>query len=179
MRYDEARGTVQDGDILLFAGRHWLSRLIKRFTGRYSHSAIACWWDDRLMVLEATWPGQVRAVPASFCVDDYNGPVDLWTCTYAGLDRAKVVSAAKALLGRKYSFRKVVAALRRFLAPWRRTSPPADPTDAPKQLQCSEYVSYCLRQGGLDVAPGLPDAMTDPADFEHNEHMTKVARIHA
>jgi len=175
IKYGDIRSQIQDGDVLLFSGRYWISKIIELFTGKYSHSAIAAWWSDRLMVFESTWPGNVRVVPASMCVDEYNGPVDWFVCTAPGLDRNKVVRIAKDQVGKKYSFRKLFAAIRRFFG----RKGGKDPTTAPASYQCTEFVSYCLREGGCDVAPDFPDALTDPQDFERSAVMKKAATIHS
>ena len=60
VHYAGIRRETRDGDILLFRGKSWISRIICRVTrSPYSHAAIVAWWDERLMVLEAVGKGIV------------------------------------------------------------------------------------------------------------------------
>ena len=71
--YPDVRAQIQDGDVLLFQGTHWLSRLIRWGSkSPYSHAGVALWWGPRLMVVQAVGKG-VEAVPLSHAVDRYSG----------------------------------------------------------------------------------------------------------
>src|SRR5215211_3406336 len=74
--YPDVRNRIQDGDILLFRGKSWFSRLLRWGTrSPYSHSGILGWWNGRLMVLEAV-PSGVMASRLSIVVQQYSGHVE-------------------------------------------------------------------------------------------------------
>ncbi len=170
--YSLAREFVQDGDILLFRGRRLLSYAICRLTGsRYSHAGIAAWWGPRLMVMQADTP-LISAIPLSTCVRDYFGGVELWTVD-ARFDRAKVIEAAKESLGKKFAIWAMVKVLRRVVGLFRKGEE-RDPATAPTEFFCAQFVSYAYREGGLDLAKGIPDDLTEPEDIVRALHMRKV-----
>jgi hypothetical protein len=77
LRYEAIRDQVEDGDILLFRGTVFLSRVIERVShGAYSHCAIAANWGERKMLLQAEMLGGVQAVPMSVAVGTYPGRVE-------------------------------------------------------------------------------------------------------
>ncbi|HET9596928.1 MAG TPA: hypothetical protein VFP65_15170 [Anaeromyxobacteraceae bacterium] len=171
-RYAEARRQIRDGDVFLFRGRRLLSYAICWLTrSKYSHAGIAAWWGQRLMVLEADEPGVV-AVPLSACVKRYVGGIEWWT-TDAEVDRAKVVDAAKQCLGRKFAVWAMVAVLRRVIGRVRRGE--HDPERAPAEFFCAQFVSYAYNKGGLDLAPRVPDSLTEPGDIARALGMRRVA----
>src|SRR3954471_19169994 len=114
VHYAGIRGEIRDGDILLFRGKSWLSRIIRRVTGSpYSHAAIVAWWSDRLMVLEAVGKGIV-VTRMSIVVSQYSGKVELWT-TDEDLARTEVIRTAQHLLGKRYSPSKLIRNLGRLV----------------------------------------------------------------
>jgi hypothetical protein len=153
--YAGIRREIRDGDILLFRGKSWLSRIICRVTGSpYSHAAIVAWWNDRLMVLEAVGKGIV-ASRMSVVVSQYPGKVELWT-TDQDLARTEVIRAAQRLLGKRYSPYKLIRNLERLVF-GRPRHDEADPEAPPDDFFCSEFVSRVWRAGGVDLVNGAPD----------------------
>ncbi len=62
LQYKKYRDQIDDGDVLCFSGRHWLSSFIRKLShGSYSHAGLAFWWGDRLMVLQAEATPGVQA----------------------------------------------------------------------------------------------------------------------
>src|SRR5690606_24802877 len=167
LRYSDIRGSIQDGDVLLFKGRGLLSRLISIFTGsEYTHSGIAVWWNERLMVLAAVGKG-VWAVPLSWRLATYKGTAYWWTADDdkprdmgVVLDRARIVARAKIELGKEYASWLLVRLARRILLHVRGG---ADPMRPPERLICSQYVSWAYREGNLDLMRNEPDCFTTPA----------------
>lgn len=172
--YGEFRGSIQNGDIVLFRGRSWVSRAIRWVTNSpYSHAGVVGWWGDRVLVLEAVGKGIV-ATRLSHVVHHYDGQCELWT-TDAGLRREEVVRAAQLLLGRAYSMAKILRGLRRLV--FRSRAREADPVIAPEAFVCSEFVSRVWRAGGIDLKADAPDAFTKPGDIARAPCVRKVGDL--
>ena len=175
VRYGGIRGKVRDGDILLFRGKSWFSRIICRLTGSpYSHAAIVAWWNDRLMVLEAVGKGIVVS-RMSLVVNQYSGHVELWT-TDEKLARTEVIRAAQRLLGKRYSLYKLARNLARLVL-GRTRHAEADPDVPPDDFVCSEFVSRVWRAGGIDLVRDAPDMYTKPSDIARSPHLRKVGGV--
>jgi hypothetical protein len=183
LRYTDIRGSIQDGDILLFKGRGLLSRLISMFTrSEYTHSGIAVWWNERLMVLEAVGKG-VWAVPLSWRLATYKGWAYWWTADEhklreksVVLDRASIVARAKIELGKEYATWLLVRAARRILLRVRGGA--ADPLRPPDKLLCSQYVSQAYRAGNLDLIEDEPDSFTTPAHLASCGYLRNRGQIY-
>lgn len=157
LAYKIARDNIDDGDVLLFQGTRLFSRLIRWVTrSRYSHSGLAVWWNDRLMVLEATTP-EVRVMPLSILVGHYRR-VDLYRPVQA-LSRIQLVEAATEALGKRYAVWTIVRYARRILCRWRGGYDPRKPPDT---FVCSQLVSFAYRNAGLDLVAEDPDEFTTP-----------------
>jgi hypothetical protein len=175
VHYAGIRGGIRDGDILLFRGKSWLSRMICRVTrSPYSHAAIVTWWNDRLMVLEAVGKGVVVS-RMSIVVNQYSGKIDLWT-TDMGLARAEVIRAAQRLLGKRYSPYKLIRNLARLVL-GRPRHDEADPEAPPEDFVCSEFVSRVWRAGGIDLVQDSPDVYTKPSDIAKSPHLRRVGGV--
>jgi hypothetical protein len=175
VHYAGIRREIRDGDILLFRGKSWLSRLICRVTGSpYSHAAIVAWWNERLVVLEAVGKGIVVS-RMSIVVGKYSGKVELWT-TDENLARTEVIRAAQRLLGKRYSPYKLVRNLDRLVFGGPRHGE-ADPDAPPDDFICSEFVSRVWRTGGIDLVRDAPDMYTKPSDIAKSPHLRKVGGV--
>ena len=175
LHYGGIRGKIRDGDILLFRGKSWISRVICRVTGSpYSHAAIVAWWSDRLMVLEAVGKGIVVS-RMSVVVNQYSGKVELWT-TDENLERTDVIRAAQRLLGKRYSLSKLVRNLARLVL-GRPRHEDADPDAPPADFVCSEFVSRVWRAGGVDLVNDAPDMYTKPSDIAKSPRLRKVGGV--
>lgn len=175
VHYAGIRRQIRDGDILLFRGKSWLSRVIRRLTrSPYSHAAIVAWWNERLMVLEAVGKGVVVS-RMSIVVDHYSGKVELWT-TDADLARAEVIRAAQRLLGKRYSPYKLLRNLARLVL-GRPRHAEDDPEAPPEDFVCSEFVSRVWRAGGIDLVADSPDMYTKPSDIARSPHLRRVGGV--
>jgi hypothetical protein len=175
VHYAGIRRGIRDGDILLFRGKSWLSRMICRITrSPYSHAAIVTWWNDRLMVLEAVGKGVVVS-RMSIVVNQYSGKIDLWT-TDRNLARAEVIRAAQRLLGKRYSPYKLIRNLARLVL-GRPRHDEADPEAPPEDFVCSEFVSRVWRAGGIDLVQDSPDVYTKPSDIAKSPHLRRVGGV--
>jgi hypothetical protein len=178
MDYSAIRGEIQDGDILLFRGKSWLSRLICWITrSPYSHSAILGWWNGHLMVLEAV-PTGVVASRMSRVVNKYSGQIELWT-TDEKLARFEVIQTAQLLLGKHRSAFKLLGQLKQRLLGRRRSVRPA--LEAPEPLSedfvSSEFVRRVWRAGGVELATHSPDLPTTPGDIARSPSVRKVGAL--
>lgn len=175
VHYGGIRRAIRDGDILLFRGKSWISRVIRRVTrSPYSHAAIVAWWGDRLMVLEAVGKGIVVS-RMSVVVNQYSGKVELWT-TDEDLARTEVIRTAQRLLGKRYSIYKLIRNLRRMLL-GRPRHDEADPEAPPDDFVCSEFVSRVWRAGGIDLVADAPDLYTKPSDIARSPRLRKVGGL--
>lgn len=165
--YDEVRSEIRTGDLLFFRGRGPFSRLIRRLSySVYSHVGIPAWWSGHLIVFQSRLPVGVEVLPARRVVGRYDGQVDWWSVRAdppARLDRDRLLSVAVAELGKRYSFAGL------FRAGWRlaggRLVGRHDPVTLPESYFCSQFISACYREAGLDLAPDVEDALTSPGSI--------------
>ena len=163
-RYDEVRDTIRTGDVLLYRGTLWISRLIEKVTrSEYSHSGLTAWWDGRLMVLEASRRGVV-ATPLSQNVRRYHGDVVWFTCTQdiAAEDRARLLAFAQHELGKEYSLWGAVVLGLRLL--FERRIERRDALRRERRLICSQYVAQAYNAIGRDLKPHHSDRFMSPRD---------------
>ena len=162
--YDDVRGRIRTGDVLLFRGRTLFSRAIRLMTGSiYSHVAIAAWWADHLVVFESRRQGGVRVRPLRRALRGYDGQVDWWALrpdVAARLDPKALLHRAVGEVGKPYAIRGVLALAWRLVAG--RLAGSGDAVSLPQALFCSQYVSLCFREANVDLAPDVEDACTSP-----------------
>lgn len=164
--YPDVRAQIQDGDVLLFQGMHWTSRIIRWGSGSaYSHAGVALWWGPRLMVVQAVGKG-VEAVPLSVAVDHYSGQVDWFSPlpeVRGRLNRELLVSTALDEVGKPYAHGPLLRLARMM---WNgRVRKYRDPKKAAAAYFCSQLVSRCYRLADVDLVPGRADAHTSPGDL--------------
>jgi hypothetical protein len=186
--YTLARETLlEDGDIVLFSGRKWSSRIVRFVTrSKYSHAGIVANWDNRMMVMEAQGYG-VRAACLSEIVLRYDGGAELWK-TKPGVDltaamRLMIVQKARMQLGKDYSHRKALGYWKRvfslFLS-WRvvkrfrRT--PFDRVEDANDWYCSEYVSWSWACAGVALTEFTPE-FTTPDDLAKSKLLHCVGTL--
>lgn len=176
--YRDVRETIRDGDIVLFRGKSWPSRVIRWITrSPYSHSGIVAWWNGRLMVLEAV-PAGVLVSRLSRVVHRYSGNVELWTvdptCETA-LCRSTALATAQRLIGKGYAKSKLLWIFWRMIRGQRTID--RDPEGDPVSFICSEYVSRVWREAGVDLAAHLSDAYTKPSDLARSPRLQRVCAL--
>ena len=164
--YDTIRHRVRDGDILLFQGKGWVSRIIRWGSdSTYSHAGLTAWWGERLLVFQSAGRG-VEVLPVSSAVYEYDGQVDWWVVKRereAELDRGELLRHAVTQLGTPYAKTGVLELMWRMAIGKFRGR--RDPRVDPEGMFCSQYVSYCYRKAGLDLRPDTDDACTSPGDL--------------
>ena len=165
--YDEVRSDIRTGDLIFFRGRGPLSRLIRKLSlSVYSHVGILAWWSGHLIVFQSRLPVGVEVLPARRVVTRYDGQVDWWSVRpehAGGLDRDRLLSIAVAELGKRYSFSGLFGAGWRLLGG--RIAGRRDSVALPESYFCSQFISACYRQAGLDLAPEEGDACTSPGSI--------------
>jgi hypothetical protein len=161
--YYDVRAAIEDGDVFLFRGSHLTSRIIQAVSsGVYSHSGVALWWGDRLMLCQAVEDG-VQAVPMRVGLTGYEGAVDwykLRPTTRAAIDVAALLLEAKRDLGLPYSHTSLVKEGAHVLFG---TSTPAE-GEFPAGFLCSQYVAHCYRKAGLPICDKA-DVDISPTDL--------------
>jgi hypothetical protein len=168
LNYGDIRSQVRDGDIFLFRGTIFLSRIIEKVShGDYSHCAIAADWGERKMLLQAELMGGVQAVPLSVAAGTYKGQVDWYTIAPAWRDKlniAALLEEARADLGLTYATSELlrVAAHNLF-----GSNLPED-CDNPHALFCSQYVERCFRKAGKALCVDS-DVGTSPSQIAASE----------
>jgi hypothetical protein len=186
MHYSKVRLDIHDGDVLLWRGHYAISTVFRLFTGSwYTHAAIAVWWGERLMILQAE-PVGLQAVPLSSTVKRYDGLVDWYKIKdeYRNqIDVDGVLTEAKKDLGLPFG---TLAAFRsswnRFLhisgIVHRRLGFPLIRSPRNRRAMfCSQYVSRCFRAGGLPLT-SHPDIDTLPGDVARSDLLEFQTRIH-
>ncbi|MFN0199664.1 MAG: hypothetical protein ACKVT0_23160 [Planctomycetaceae bacterium] len=168
MRYQDHRETIQNGDILLFIGKRWWSRVIRRWTvSPYSHVGIAHWIKsdgvERLTVIEALEGVGIVVNPLSQYLK-LGETVDWFKITDERVNRDKVVSWAMARWGFPYaSWRQIARSfiIHRFLWLKRVYNWLGIPTKIDKDRYfCSWVVAESLKNGGWE--PDTDDGVQDP-----------------
>jgi hypothetical protein len=171
LSYQDLRGQIRTGDLLLFRGNRVFSDAIERLSDSpYSHVAILARWNDRVIAFQADTQG-VQLLPASKMVCKYQGKVDWWSLKSELRDRGvfdpkALLDASLTLLGIKYGYWTLIKLGFRILLG--RATPRKDAHATPDSLFCSQFVSRCFRAAShdvLDVNPNADDACTSPANF--------------
>ena len=168
-RYQDVRGRIRDGDLLLFRRRGLISIAGR---GRHSHAAKAAWWGDDLFLLEVlqgvggravTLSSQVRRSPGRYDVYETN-PEDRWP----QYDRDAATRFMRRLCGCDYGYCGVaVAALLHLpLVRWF-VKPDVDDGAVDRRPPfCSHACAMADRLGGgVDPVANLADRLTEPADL--------------
>lgn len=189
--YEDLRGNIADGDVLLFRSKGTVASVIRWATrSTYSHAAMAAWYKDRLMVLESRELRGCRAVPLSAAL--VAGEI-LVLRTRGGftMNRTLAIDEAVARLGGPYGWASILrialsklplALLRRIpvlgrVIPRGPTWSEDDETPSGPRMICSEYVARCYRAGGVDLVPNLADRDTTPGDIARSAALAPVGRI--
>ncbi len=161
LAYADVRDQVQDIDIFMFRGDYKSSKLFRLVDkSYYSHAALALWWRNRLMILQAEGPG-IQAIPMSVAVGTYPGRADWYRLKRDEIpafeDKLKhIAQEAKADLGLPYGY----VDLLRNLWRWATKVKLKDPV-WPHGMYCSEFVERCFRVGGAPLSD-RPDIITMP-----------------
>ena len=164
---------IRSGDLLLFRGRGFLSRMIG-IAGRspYTHAARAAWWDDLLYCCEVRELRGGRAVTLESQVRRYPKQIDVFEtnpgCRWPQYDRQGALRYIRRLAGCDYGYVGVLRAAVRHLPLWRCLLRPVinDNEVTRRPPFCSQACAMADRLGGnVDPVPQLADRLTEPADL--------------
>jgi len=170
--YDKHRLSIQDGDVLLYEGEGFLSWCIKKLSrSKYSHSGIAVWWNDRLMVMEAIRKGVV-VTALSRNVSHYHGNVEWRTAkeTISQDRRLAMVKFAQKQLGNEYNFLEAVVIgikiilmklANRVLVRFGKEMAIED-----KRVICSQFVADTYGSIGIRIKRVVAPPFITPEDIE-------------
>ena len=182
LSYDaELRSRLADGDIIMCSGNGPMSRMIRWLTkSRFSHAAVVLHWQGRVLVAEATGAHGVRVWALSACVKKYAGRVSLFQPTpevRARLDLDGLFASVMRHLGTGYRTMGLFQVGWHLI--WSRRRAMRDPDRRPprREFICSELVSTCYREAGVDLVPEVPDGYTTPADIERSPSLVRVGRL--
>jgi hypothetical protein len=173
IRYNDVRSKILNGDVLLYKGKGFISRLIKLFThSAYSHAGLAVWWNERLMVMEAVSKGVV-VTPLSRNIEQYHGDVD-WYASREPIsedDRIRLARFAQRQLGKGYSHWGVF-----LIAVFIALKRPFDRDNTfyrSKRLFCSFYVAESYDSIERDLRRDKADRFTTPDDIARSPLLMK------
>jgi len=164
---------IRDGDLLLFRGSGFISRLI-RTAGRtrYTHAAKAVWWRDVLFCCETrelrggravTLASQVRRYPSAIDVFETN-PANRWR----DYNRQAAARFMLQLAGCDYGYANVLRAALLHLPVVRLVARPSLDDEHISRFPpfCSAACAMADRLGGgVDPVPLLADRFTEPGDL--------------
>jgi hypothetical protein len=172
LHYADVRPQIEDGDLFLFQGTVFLSRVIEKYShGCYSHVAISASWGDRKMILQAELTGGVQAVPLSVAVGSYRGRVDWYKLRSelkTKLDMVRLLEEAKADLGLTYATSELLRVAAKSIFGVSLDLP--QDCENPHALFCSQYVARCFRLAGVDLA-GATDVGTSPSQIAASKYL--------
>jgi len=186
----DAAPRIRDGDLLQFRPRRWnLPERLTALAGRgdHCHSALACWWDGELMVLESRLAG-IRAVTLASQVERFPGLIDVYRTNYQTLfpefHVRRMVQAMRRKTGRSYALRLLVRTTlshtllaRLFFRAG--TADNGHDTDHRGPEFCSQAIASAARLGGgVDPVPHLQDRATEPNDLTRSQLFNRGGRAY-
>ena len=172
-RYEEVRLQIKNGDVIMYEGKSMVPKLVSWFTrSPYSHAGIAVWWNERLMVMEATMRG-VRVMPLSRNIFKHKGKVEWFTSKQeiSDEDRLRMVIFAQEELGKSFARWKAVLFGLKILL--NRNLSKKDQLRMENKLFCSQYVAQIYNSIGLDLKKKREDRFMSPGDIAKSPLMEK------
>ena len=188
--YEDLRGDIRNGDILLFSGVEKFSRLIQWAThSPWSHVGFVFKLPhvDRLMILQSVTGAGVSTVPLSGLINgsgQHRAPYAGRLLVARHTDFEKQVTDGKLgemskfavdRFGEPYAMTEVIKVMLRIGAGWlhMKMPPLLQPTD---EYICSEYAAACYEKIGIKIAwDGL--GFIAPSDFAFDPKVVPVGVI--
>ncbi len=177
VKYAQARDQIKNGDVLMYKGRGLVSSVIRWVThSPYSHAALAAWWNQQLMVMEAKGQGVV-VNSTSRSIRHYRGDVEWFSCKeeISEDDRLRMVKFAQEELGKSYGRWKTILLGIKIL--FEHDLEKRDRLKRGKKLFCSEYVAQIYNSIGLDLRKGRSDRFTKPGDIANSPLLEKRGQL--
>jgi uncharacterized protein YycO len=163
--YGEVRDEVQNGDVLCFSGRGFISTVIRKMTrSEYSHVGLVYLFEGRKYCLEAVGSG-VRLALLSELVRRYDGEIDYFEMLDVTKDqRCKAIGFGFQQLGKLYD----KPGLFRFF--WYLVTGRKPKAALDERWFCSEIVAYAYGCQGIELCPVTAD-YTSPNDLANSKHL--------
>jgi hypothetical protein len=173
------KGEIQQGDLLLFRGQGWLSRMIS-VAGRtnWTHAGMVDVWDGELYCDEVREFVGGRVVTLASQVERFPGQIDVFranTSIYPQYDRQAAALHMRRFAGCSYGWWHVIGAavlhvpVLRFRLKTDYSIEVASETGPTKPPYCSQAVSMaCRLSGKVDPVPQLADRFTEPGDLSRS-----------
>jgi hypothetical protein len=190
-RESEVRGTIKEGDLVMFRDGPLHDRIIELGSGEYCHSALTFFQDDggeqRIYLVQATKERGVHTRLLSEQVQAFEGGIELWRIKTPFADKydvKKTLEHAKSKLGLPYAMTPLYWFALDFLTCGllNLRSRKIDPN----AWFCSELVAWAAEKGGVRLDPKHVPPATSPSDLvTHNRadclgafaHPDVVARV--
>lgn len=145
--YVNVRNQMNTGDLILFAGRSWLSRKIIKYAGGYSHVAMVLrekpYETVRFLMVHSYPRAGVVKVALSRFLQSYDGRVWWKPMNHGSMASIKqayreiVQDTALSVMGQPYDWSGVLS----YVLPWVKPDPDS--------FYCSEFVATVLSRLGL------------------------------
>lgn len=162
--YENIRGELQTGDVILCSGRGFISEGIKRVTSSpYSHAAMIRIDHRRVMVYEAIAKGTVNRPLSLLAEGDHYSSISVFR-PRGEFNADAAVTRLLDLLGREYAIKKIKKIWWREVFARLKLIELGAGEEHLDAFICSEYVSGALVAGGIDPCI-KPDALTYPSDL--------------
>jgi hypothetical protein len=174
MRYNKVREQIRNADVLLFRNTSLKSKIICWLLKKhYTHTAIAAWWNQRLMVIESVEKKGVRTLPLSEAIRKYHGDIDLYKPALSDKKRQEIVDDASSFLGLDYGLWAAIKLGIALLLKERRLNV----EEVRETLICSEAVSKFFRRNGCDLCPEISDGNTHPDDISQSDKLVRIGSL--
>jgi len=176
-KYAQARAQIKNGDVFMYKGKGLVSSIIRWvYRSPYSHVALAAWWNQQLMVMEAKGQG-VIVNSTSRSIRHYRGDVEWFSCKkeISEDDRLRMVIFAQEELGKSYGRWKAILLGIKIL--FEHNLEKRDRLKREKKIFCSEYVAQIYNSIGLDLRKGRSDRFTKPSDIANSPLLEKRAQL--
>ena len=177
VKYAQARDQIKNGDVFMYKGKGLASSVTRWVThSPYSHAALAAWWNQQLMVMEAKGQGVVvNSILRS--IRHYRGDVEWFSCKkeISEDDRLRMVKFAQEELGKSYGRWKAILLGIKIL--FEHDLEKRDRLKRGKKLFCSEYVAQIYNSIGLDLRKGRSDRFTKPGDIANSPLLGKRGQL--
>ena len=184
MPYDEMRGLVRSGDLLLWRPTSLVGKIICLGTSigtrrwvRHSHASMAAWgMNQRLYHLEMLQGKGGRHVPLSRHVAKYPRSCEVWRPVNPSFDGEGAVRAMLWLMGQHYGWSDFAKIVLRNLLPHFVLPLPANTDDPDEPRVCSTSYAWAARiGGGVAPLPDQPDLVISPADLAQSGFASYLA----
>jgi hypothetical protein len=182
VRFEDAKDKIRSGDLLSFhpcfvwySPITWFTWLIAfSNTHRISHSAMACWWGDKLMCVQMQ-AGSDRIVLLSDYVRKWPGKIIVSKAKVPyGFNRRKAAAEMVAVTDKQYGWLRllVLGFCNTFTGRWLYPNVSNDQAEITKWPPvCSEAYSRIMRLNGFDPTPERPDCRTEPHHLYESQKM--------